>query len=71
MRARDGAFLIHLIDDHLDGLADAAREQRRADGLLMLHQAGVTLGLHLLGDLAGKRVGAGAVHVLIFEAADA
>ena len=43
---------VDLIDDHLDALADAGGQQPGADRLLMLHQPGVPLGLHLFWHLA-------------------
>src|SRR5262249_2305573 len=62
---------IDFVDEHLDRLPDAGGEQFGADRLLMLHQTVVARLLHLLGNGAGKLVGGGAVHVLIFETADA
>src|SRR5215469_18720694 len=71
MRTRDCALIVNLIDYHLDHVANAAREQLGADGLLALHEPRITLGLNLLGHMSLERVGGGAIDILVFEAADA
>jgi hypothetical protein len=49
----------------------AAREQIGADRLLALHQPRIALCFHLLRYMALKRIGRGAIDILIFEAAHA
>src|SRR5262245_14523241 len=71
MRTRDCALIVNLVDYHLDHVANAAREQLGADGLLALHEPRITLGLNLLGHMTLERVGGGAIDILVFEAADA
>jgi hypothetical protein len=71
MRARNGAVLAYCIDQHLNGLPHPGRQQFGTDGLLVLHQAVVTLLLDLFREVTGQRVRGGAADIFIFEAAHA
>src|SRR5690606_17749538 len=70
-RAADGAFLIDLVDQHLDGAALLLAHQIAADLLLCGHEAMPALLLDLLRHGARQVIGGSALDGLVLEAADA
>ena len=69
--AAGGGLVVDLVDDDLDAGADAGGEVGGADRLRLGHEALPAVLLDLVGQVAGQGVGAGALDVLVAEAADA
>src|SRR5690606_17297030 len=70
-RAADGAFLIDLVDQHLDNTALLFAQQSAADFLLGGHEAMPAFLLDFLRHGARQVIGGSAVDGLVLEAADA